>query len=377
MKLERLGENMDTKKLNTLAHTIVNYSLHLKENSKVIVNFTQEATPLVEELIKEAQKVGAVMSLNMYDPRLNARLAEKNTDARLEHLKNIRQFEVENYDAFIQIRSSFNDYESKNVPKEMTRKLGAMTQELDDIRINERDWVLLNYPTDLDAYKAKMTTADFNEFALDVMTVDYQKMSKDIAPLKELMERTDKVRIISPGTDLTFSIKGMPAIPCCGEKNIPDGELYSAPIKDSVNGTITYNTPSPYQGNVYNHVSLTFENGKIIKATCDEDNEKLNEIFDTDEGARYVGEFSLGFNPRILYPMGDILYDEKILGSLHFTPGRCYADCDNGNVSSIHWDMVLIQREDFGGGEIYFDDVLIRKDGKFVLEELKVLNYEN
>lgn len=377
MKLERLGENMDTKKLNTLAHTMVNYSLHLKENSKVIVNFTQEATPLVEELIKEAQKVGAVMSLNMYDPRLNARLAEKNTDARLEHLKNLRKFEVENYDAFIQIRSSFNDYESKNVPKEMTRKLGSMTQELDDIRINERDWVLLNYPTDLDAYKAKMTTADFNEFALDVMTVDYQKMNNDIAPLKELMERTDKVRIISPGTDLTFSIKGMPAIPCCGEKNIPDGELYSAPIKESVNGTITYNTPSPYQGNVYNHVSLTFENGKIIKATCDEDNEKLNEIFDTDEGARYVGEFSLGFNPKILYPMGDILYDEKILGSLHFTPGRCYADCDNGNVSSIHWDMVLIQREDFGGGEIYFDDVLIRKDGKFVLEELKVLNYEN
>ncbi len=377
MKKERTGENMNTKKLNTLASTIVNYSLTLQENDKVIVNFTKEATPLVEELIKEAQKVGAIMSLNLYDPRLNARLAEKNTDARLEHLKNIKQFEVDNYDAFISICSSINDYESKNVPVEMKRKLGAMTQDLDDIRINERRWTLLNYPTDLDAYKAHMTTAEFNEFALDVMTVDYRQMSKDIAPLKKLMEKTDKVRIVSPGTDITFSIKDMPAIPCTGEKNIPDGELYSAPIKDSVNGVITYNTPSPYQGRVYNHVSLTFENGKIIKATCDEDDKALNEIFDTDEGARYVGEFSLGFNPKILYPMGDILYDEKILGSLHFTPGRCYADCDNGNISSIHWDMVLIQREEFGGGEIYFDDVLIRKNGKFVLEELKVLNYEN
>ncbi len=367
---------MDTKKLNTLANTIINYSLHLKEKSKVLVNFTSEATPLVEELINEAQKVGAIMSLNLYDPRLNSRLAEKNTDARLEHLKNLKQFEVDTYDAFVAICSSFNDYESKNIPLDMKRKLGAMTQEIDDIRINERDWVLLNYPTDLDAYKAKMTTAEFNEFALDVMTVDYKQMSKDIAPLKELMEKTDKVRIISPGTDLTFSIKGLPAIPCTGEKNIPDGELYSAPVKNSVNGVITYNTPSPYQGNVYNHVSLTFENGKIIKATCDEDDDALNEIFNTDEGARYVGEFSLGFNPKILYPMGDILYDEKILGSLHFTPGRCYADCDNGNTSSIHWDMVLIQREEFGGGEIYFDDVLIRKDGKFVLDELKVLNYE-
>lgn len=373
---ERIGENMDKQKLNKLANTIINYSLHLKENSRVIVSFTKEATPLVEELIKEAQKVKAVMVLNMYDPKLNARLSEKSTDRRLEQLKKIKEFEVENYDAFIQIRTENNDYERRNIPKETIKKLGAMTQAVDDIRINEREWVLLNYPTDLDAYKSKMTSEEFNDFALEVMTVDYQKMAKDIEPLKELMERTDKVRITSPGTDITFSIKGMPAIPCCGEKNIPDGELYSAPIKDSVNGTITYNTPSPYQGNVYNNVSLTFENGKIIKATCDGDNEKLNEIFDTDEGARYVGEFALGFNPKILYPMGDILYDEKILGSLHFTPGRCYADCDNGNVSSIHWDMVLIQREDFGGGEIYFDDVLIRKDGKFIPEELQVLNYE-
>lgn len=368
---------MNTEKLKTLANTIINYSLKLKENERVQVSFTEEATPLVEELIKEAKKVGVVMSLNLYNPRLNARLAEGNTMARLEHLKKIREFDVNNFEAFIQIRGSFNDYEAKNVPQEMNKKLGAMTSELDDIRINERRWVLLNYPTYLDAHKAKMTTENFNEFAFDVMTVDYRKMSEDIKPLKDLMEKTDKVRIVSHGTDITFSIKGMPAIPCTGEMNIPDGEIYTAPIKTSVNGTITYNTPSPYQGNVYNNVSLTFENGQIVNATCDGDNEKLNEIFDTDEGARYIGEFALGFNPKILYPMGDILYDEKILGSLHFTPGKCYADCDNGNKSAIHWDMVLIQREDFGGGEIYFDDVLIRKDGKFIPEELKVLNYED
>ena len=368
---------MNTEKLNTLANTIINYSLHLKENSKVLVNFTKEASPLVEELIKEAQKVGATMMLDMYDPKLNALLAEKNDEDRMDLIKSIKDFEVDKYDAFINIRYNYNNYETKNVSADIMKKLGEKTEKSHDILINERDWVLLNYPSNLDAYKAKMTTTDFNNFALDVMTVNYQQMSKDIEPLKDLMEKTDKVRIISPGTDITFSIKGMPAVPCTGEKNIPDGELYSAPIKTSVNGTITYNTPSPYQGNIYNHVSLTFENGKIINATCDEDDEKLNEIFNTDEGARYVGEFSLGFNPKILYPMGDILYDEKILGSLHFTPGRCYKDCDNGNKSNIHWDMVLIQREEFGGGEIYFDDVLIRKDGKFVLDELRQLNYED
>lgn len=376
MKKERIGENMNTKKLNDLAKTIVNYSLHLKENSKVNVKFTKEAEPLVEEIIKEAQKVGALLLLDMYNPKLEGLLDQKNNDQRIELLKNKKEFDVNNYDAFISIRYTYNDYETKNTPKEMIKRLGAKTKKLDEIRVNERDWVLLNYPSPVDAYKAKMTTTDYNEFALDVMTVDYKQMAKDIEPLKELMERTDKVRIVSPNTDITFSIKGMPAIPCTGERNIPDGELYSAPIKDSVNGTITYNTPSPYQGEIYNHVSLTFENGKIIKATCDENDDKLNEIFNTDEGARYVGEFSLGFNPKILYPMGDILYDEKILGSLHFTPGTCYADCNNGNSSSIHWDMVLIQREEFGGGEIYFDDVLIRKDGKFVLDELKQLNYD-
>ena len=188
------------------------------------------------------------------------------------------------------------------------------------------------------------------------------------------MDKTDKVRILGPNTNITFSIKGMNSVPCCGTANIPDGELYTAPIKDSVNGVITYNTPSPYNGNVFNNISLEFKDGKIIKATCLENQKELEDIFNTDEGARYVGEFSLGFNPMITKPMGDILYDEKIMGSIHFTPGCCYEDCSNGNKSSIHWDLVLIQTKEFGGGEIYFDDVLIRKDGIFTLDSLKDLN---
>jgi aminopeptidase len=190
------------------------------------------------------------------------------------------------------------------------------------------------------------------------------------------MEKTDKVRVTGKNTDITFSIKGMPIIPCTGEKNIPDGEIYTAPLRNSVNGVITYNTPSPYQGNVYQNVSLTFKDGKIIEARADNDIEALNQIFDADAGSRYVGEFSLGLNPKILDPMGDILFDEKIIGSIHFTPGRAYKDSYNGNDSSIHWDMVLIQREEYGGGDIYFDDKLIRHNGLFVLDELKSLNYD-
>ena len=191
------------------------------------------------------------------------------------------------------------------------------------------------------------------------------------------MEKTKKVRITSPDTDITFSIKGMPVIPCVGEMNIPDGEIFTSPIKNSVNGTITYNTSSTYNGEVFKDIKLEFIDGKIVNASCSEENknDKLNKIFDTDKGSRYIGEFSLGLNPKILHPMGDILYDEKIIGSIHFTPGSAYKESYNGNDSDIHWDLVLIQRKEYGGGELYFDDKLIRKDGLFVLDELKNLNY--
>jgi aminopeptidase len=201
-------------------------------------------------------------------------------------------------------------------------------------------------------------------------------MDEAMTALKDLMDKTDKVRITGPGTDLSFSIKDIPSIKCSGQNNIPDGEVFTAPVKDSVNGTISYNTPSPYNGFTFENVQLTFENGKIVKATAN-DSERINKIFDTDEGSRYVGEFAIGVNPFIKHPMKDILFDEKIDGSFHFTPGQAYEEAYNGNESNIHWDMVMIQRPDYGGGEIYFDDVLIRKDGVFVLPELEQLNPEN
>ena len=194
--------------------------------------------------------------------------------------------------------------------------------------------------------------------------------------LKNLMEKTDKVKIIGPDTEISFSIKNIPAIICAGEMNIPDGEVYTAPVKDSVNGFIHYNTPSMYNGIKFENIKLYFENGKIVKAEGNHQKE-LEAIFNIDEGARYVGEFSFGLNPYILYPTTDILFDEKITGSIHFTPGASYDDAFNGNKSAVHWDLVLIQRKDYGGGEIWFDDKLIRKDGIFVVKELECLNSEN
>ena len=365
---------MDSR-IEKLSKTIVDYSISVKENDRVLIQYeNSDCKPLVKCLIKDIYKNKGIPYVRLLDNELDALIKEQANTKVMDEIVKMKKYDVDNFDCFIRICYTENEYEDKNVDKEIRNELGKKSREVDDIRINERRWVLLNYPSLIDAYKAKMKYDEFYNFSLDVMNVDYKSMSEKIKPLKDLMEKTDKVRILGPNTDITFSIKNMPAIPCCGNANIPDGELYTAPIKDSVNGIITYNTKSPYHGNVFNNISLEFKDGKIIKATCLENQKELEDIFNTDEGARYVGEFSLGFNPMITKPMGDILYDEKIMGSIHFTPGCCYEDCSNGNKSSIHWDLVLIQTKEFGGGEIYFDDVLIRKDGIFTLDSLKDLN---
>lgn len=364
-----------TNEIMKLAKTITDYSIDVKANEKVlIIYYDDNAKDLVKELIRCINLKYAIPSYKRVDKQLDALLLRQNSEDIINVLINQFKFEIESFNSIIYIRSTQNEYEEKSIPMDIKNLYNSLKRPYDYIRINERKWVILNYPTLMDAYKAKMSIDEFYNYAFDVMNVDYSNMRNKLEPLKDLMEKTDKVGMIGPNTDINFSIKGMPAIICCGNANIPDGEIYTAPIKDSVNGIITYNTPSPYRSNVYNNISLVFENGKIVSATCDGDNKLLNEIFDTDKGARYIGEFSFGVNPKILYPMGDILYDEKIKGSIHFTPGMAYANCDNGNRSDIHWDLVWIQREEYGGGEVYFDDVLVRKDGIFVLDELKDLN---
>ena len=358
-----------------LAKIIVNHSLKVKENEKVLITYEGKSKSLVKYLIDEINKVGGVVDYRFLDDDLDSYANHYLSDNLIQIKTNKIKYEVENYDCFIRICYCESDYYDKNVDTNWKKKLLSSMKPYKDIQVNERRWVLLNYPSLVDSNKAKMNPDDFYNFAMSCMTVDYGKMYNNMLPLKELMEKTDMVRIVGPGTDISFSIKGLPAIICAGKCNIPDGECFTAPVKESVNGVITYNTPSPYRGNVYENIRLVFQNGKIVEATSNH-TDLMNDIFDSDEGARYVGEFSLGLNPNIKEPMGDILYDEKICGSIHFTPGTCYNECDNGNYSQVHWDLVLIQRKDYGGGEIYFDNRLIRKDGLFVIDELKPLNYE-
>ena len=368
---------MKDSRYTQLAKNLINYSTDLKPGENILIEaLSGTETPLVSALINEAYKAGGYPHISLHNQLVHiellngmtVELAQKTAEFDLARMKEMQ--------AYIGIRGSDNIYETGDVPQEkleIYQKYYSKPVHTEQ-RVGHTKWCVMRYPNPSMAQLAQMSTEVFEDFFFDVCNLDYGKMSAAMDPLSELIEATDKVRITGSGTDLSFSIKGMPAVKCAGKRNIPDGEIYSAPIIDSVNGTITYNAPSVYQGTLFENVCFTFRDGKIVEASAAGNTTKLNEILDTDAGARFIGEFSIGLNPYILEPMKDTLFDEKISGSIHFTPGNAYKECNNGNVSAIHWDLVLIQRPEYGGGEITFDGKVIRKDGLFVLPALAGLN---
>ncbi len=366
-------------RIEKLAHNLVSYSCRVQENEKVYIHYIGEDTEdLARALIREVYRAKGIPFAHFTSNRVLRETLLHCSEEQLKLMAETDGGEMEQMDCYIGVRGADNAAELSDVPAENMKLYNQLyaTPVHHEIRVPKTRWVVLRYPNAAMAQLANTSLEAFQKFYFDVCNLDYSKMAKAMEALEAYMNRTDKVRITGPGTDLTFSIKDIPAVPCAGHMNIPDGEVYTAPVRESVNGVITYNTPSLNDGVLYENVRLEFENGRIVRAKANH-TERINQVFDTDEGARYVGEFAIGVNPYVLHPMKDILFDEKIAGSIHFTPGNCYDDAFNGNRSAIHWDLVLIQRPEYGGGEIYFDDVLIRKDGLFVVPELACLNPEN
>ncbi len=365
-------------RIRTLARNLIRYSTNLQAGEKILIDIYGLEVPVVRALIEETYAVGGIPFVSIKNHAVNRALLMGATEEQWKMMAKYERDRMKDMDAYIGLRAGDNASELSDVPPEKNEiyQKHWWNPVHSDIRVNQTRWVVLRWPTDSMAQLAGTSTEAFEEFYFNVCTLDYAKMDRNMDALKARMERTDKVRIVGPGTDLSFSIKGIPAIKCSGRRNIPDGECYTAPVRDSVNGYISFNTPSVYQGFTYENIRFEFENGKIVKATAN-DTERINKVLDTDEGARYIGEFSFGFNPYILKPMKDTLFDEKIAGSFHFTPGQAYKIAYNGNDSAIHWDLVCIQRSDYGGGEIYLDGELVRKDGIFVAQDLLGLNPEN
>lgn len=358
-----------------LADLLVNYSTHLKKGERVLIEAIDVPDEFSVELMRAARKAGAVPIIEVRHSRITREIIRGTDQSHASLVREIELARMKKMQAYIAIRGAANATENADVESERMALYSKSLRPVLDHRVNKTRWVVLRWPTPSMAQSAGMSTEAFEDLYFRVCTLDYKKMSKAMIPLQRRMARADLVEIKAPNTDLRFSIKGIGAIKCEGLRNIPDGEVFSCPVKNSVQGCITFNTPTLYSGTKFENVRLEFKDGKIVNASSN-NTRRLNEILDTDAGARYIGEFSLGFHPHIQNPMCDILFDEKIAGSLHFTPGQAYEVADNGNRSAVHWDMVLIQRKEWGGGEVRFDGELIRKDGIFLPKDLKPLNPE-
>ena len=357
-----------------LAKTLCGHSAKIAQGEHVLLDLSETPAEMAEALIAEISARGAYPHAEISNPRISRALALAATPERLAVAAECALEKIKKMDAYIAIRGAANIFENSDVPQANMAKIAAAMKPAVDWRVNKTKWVVLRWPTPAMAQQAQMSSEAFEDFYFRVCTMDYGRMEEGMEAARRLMESADKLHITGPGTDLGFSIKSMPAIPCGGQYNIPDGEIFTAPVRDSVEGTVSYNAPTVYNGISFDSITLTFEKGKIVDASAGAKTAALKKILSSDEGASYIGEFAMGFNPHITSPMRDILFDEKIAGSFHFTPGQAYENADNGNRSRIHWDMVCIQTPEWGGGEISFDGKVVRRDGLFVGEGIEKLN---
>jgi aminopeptidase len=370
---------MTDPRIAKLADLLIGHSVRLKRGEHVLIEAFDLPESMVLALIRSARAVGGHPHVAIRSNRVMRALNEDAEDDNLAVWAEYDLHRMQKMQAYIGLRGSHNISEMAGVSDEQMKRQARLYNRPvhAEQRINHTRWCVLRWPTPSMAQLAQMSTEAFEDFYFDVCTLDYARMDAGAKVLAERMRRADRVRLRGPGeTDLSFSIRSIPVVPCSGEFNIPDGECFTAPVRDSVNGVIHFNTPTIYNGVTFENIRLVFRDGRIVEAAADADSDKLNSIFDTDAGARYVGEFAIGYNPYILKPMKDILFDEKIAGSIHFTPGRAYEIADNGNRSEIHWDLVLIQRPECGGGTVHFDDELVRRDGLFIPAPLQALNPE-
>ena len=368
---------MNDPRISKLAETLLDHSCRLEHGENVLIEAIDLPDPeLVCKLVEGAAARGANPYVTWKNNEILRSLYRSGTEANIAGAGALEAERMKKMQAYIGIRGASNSSQMADVPHE---RMDLYQKHWwhpvhSEVRVPKTKWVVLRYPTPSMAQAADMSTAAFEDFYFNVCTTDYVKMARDQEPLVKRMKAADKIRLVAPGTDISFSIKGMNVRPCHGQRNIPDGEVFTAPLRESVEGVIRYNAPSRYQGTTFQQIEFEFKKGKIVRATCANAPDALNKILDSDEGARYIGEWSIGCNNFVRKPMLDTLFDEKIGGSIHFTPGNAYDECDNGNRSRVHWDLVLIQTPEFGGGEIWFDGQLVRKDGKFLPDDLQGLN---
>lgn len=358
------GRKMGDLRLSKLVDVLMNRSLEVKEGQTVIIRAEELARPLINEFYKAAIKKGANAYMHLIIPEQKKTFIESATEAQIQAECEFYHEIYKKCDAILCIEAPYNMKYMTSVDPEKTMKYNKAMNSI--VRtITDKKWVISNYPTHAFAQEAEMSLEEYEDFLYDAVLVDYEKMDKDMDKITELFDKADEIRIKGKETDLTFSIKGRLGTKCSGQNNIPDGEVFYAPLETSVNGHIYYEFPPMRYGVQVDGVRLEFKDGKIVSAKADRNEDFLNKMLDTDEGSRYIGEFGIGLNYGIKKFIKNILFDEKIGGTIHLAAGYACDIHGEGNKSALHWDMIKELRD---CGEIYADGRLVQKNGVFIFE---------
>lgn len=362
---------MKDPRIEKLARLLVEYSNNIQEKERVlIIAYGLEGLPLAKEIYKLCVQKGAYPKYEIREDEFTRHFFENAQEHQLTYCPDHALTEAENTDAMFQIISDRNTSELAKISQEKMIKRRKSTKKISDI-LHDKRWVLFEYPTTCGAQNAKMSLEAWEDFVFDSCLVDWEAASKEQEVLKNILEQTNEVRLVADETDLIVDISGQKAVKCCGKQNMPDGEVFTSPKRTGVNGHITFNTPTVYMNKEFNWIKLTFKDGKVIET--DSDNKKdLEDILNTDEGARYLGEFAFGTNKNIQIPVKSILFDEKIGGSNHMALGKCYEEAPNGNDSAIHWDLILRHKD--AHGKVYLDGELVQENGIWLHPELTIFN---
>jgi len=348
-----------------LADILVNYSLKVKKGERVLINSSSElAKPLVLEVYKNVLKAGGHPSVNIAFEEMSNIFYNIATKEQLLDFPKAKFFEAKSVDCVVNIRASVNKRALSNVDSKRIAERSKVLKSISEVIVNEKRWVLCNFPTNALAQETDMSLEEYEDFLYSATNIDWEKVRKEEMKLKRVLDKGNVIRIVGKGTDLTLGIKGRKAIPCFGERNMPDGEVFLSPLESSAEGEIYYDLPAIYQGKEVLGIRLKFKKGKVVEASAEKNEKFLIAMLDTDKGARYLGEVGIGVNYGIKHFSKDILFDEKIGGTVHLAVGRSYKDAGGKNESAIHWDMIKDLR---AGGAIYVDGTMIQRNGRFLI----------
>ena len=359
------------------AKVLVEYSVNVQQGELTIIRTdSYQSQPLVKEIYKQVLKRGGYPVVRMGCEGLNEIFIKNANDDQINYIDPMTEIEYDKAKNLISIGAPLN---VKNMArcdsKRMAQRSGVMRKLSEKMlkRSAEGDlnWVIADFPTNALAQEANMSLEEYTEFLIKAC---YLHLDNPIEKWKEInafqqriadyLNSKSKIRIVGEKTDITFNVAGRIWKSCAGECNFPDGEVYTSPVEDSANGQIYFDFPQIYRGNEAQKVLLTLKDGKVIEAKAEKGEEYLNNMLDMDAGSRFVGEIAIGTNEMVQDITGNILFDEKIGGSIHMAVGASYPDTGGKNVSGLHWDLIKNMKN---GGQIYVDDVLIYENGKFVI----------